>query len=54
MNNGGWSVIAAMAYNRAYGTCVKYGDNYIFIIGGYSNIPIDGVYIHITIIEKRK
>ena len=37
MNNGGWSNIAPLNTSKAYTTCVKFSDDYIFIIGGYSN-----------------
>ena len=42
MNNGGWKAIAPLTISKAYTTCVKFSDDYLFIIGGFSNEDYDG------------
>ena len=43
IKKGYWSSICEMNYNRAYATPLVYGTNYIFLIGGLSNLAIDYV-----------
>jgi hypothetical protein len=40
---GTWTTIANMNYPRGYGTGVVYGENFIFLIGGFIGDKLDGV-----------
>lgn len=43
MNNGGWKVLSNLIYSKAYASPLAYGDNYIFLIGGFGNQNVNGV-----------
>jgi N-acetylneuraminic acid mutarotase len=45
IQNDKWTSIAKMIYSKAYATPLIYNNNIIYIIGGFSRIKIDKVYI---------
>ena len=49
---GTWQNIASMTYPRAYSTAVTYGDNYIFLIGGFIGDKLDGVNLNLCLKNK--
>lgn len=42
MNKGGWTSIANMLVPKAYATCCRFSEEYIFLIGGFSTQDMDG------------
>jgi N-acetylneuraminic acid mutarotase len=40
-----WIPMIRMIYAKAYATPLVYNNNVIFLIGGFSNMKIDGVYL---------
>jgi len=43
MNNGGWTNLAPMIIPKAYVSCCRFSEEYIFLIGGFSSQDNDGV-----------
>jgi hypothetical protein len=43
MNNGGWTNMANMIVPKAYVSCCRFSDDYLFLIGGFSSQDNDGI-----------